>query len=150
MYQFYLKIGKISEKVNIIFISPETSTSYFDVALNKRDADQGSVLYVWSISCKGSICLSVRKRFLRLNVIYQLKRMSNVFVDVNVGIKNHNFNIPLILDKCNIMIVMQKLKFMQEFIFAINVECLCSSLHAKRLMHNYARAKHAKTCFCSI
>ena len=45
---------------------------------------------------------------------------------------------------------MQKLKFMQEFIFAINVECLHSSLHAKLLMHNCARAKHAKTCFCSI
>ena len=48
------------------------------------------------------------------------------------------------------MIVMQNLKFMQEFIFANNVECLNSSLHAKLLMHNYARAKHAKTCFCSI
>ena len=36
-----------------------------------------------------------------------LNRTSNVFVDVNVGIKNHNFNIPLILDKCNIMIVME-------------------------------------------
>ena len=45
------------------------------------------------------------------------------------------------------MIVMQKLKFMQEFIFAINVECLHSRLHAKLLMHNCARAKHAKTCF---
>ena len=48
------------------------------------------------------------------------------------------------------MIVMQKLKFMQEFIFEINVECQHSSLHAKVLMHNCARAKHAKTCFCSI
>ena len=54
------------------------------------------------------------------------------------------------LDKYNIMIVMQKLKFMQEFTFAINVECLHSSLHAKLLMHNCARAKHAKTCFCSM
>ena len=79
-----------------------------------------------------------------------LNQTSNVFVDVNVGIKNHNFNIPLILDKCNITIVMQKLKFMQEFTFAINVERLHSSLHAKLLMHNCARAKHAKTCFCSI
>ena len=42
---------------------------------------------------------------------------------------------------------MQKLKFMQEFIFEINVECQHSSLHAKVLMHNCARAKHAKTCF---
>ena len=48
------------------------------------------------------------------------------------------------------MIVMQKLKFMQEFTFAINVECLHSSLDAKLLMHNCSRAKHAKTCFCSI
>ena len=65
-------------------------------------------------------------------------------VDVNVGIKNHNFNVSLILDKCNIMIVMQKLKFMLEFTFAINVECLHNSLHAKLLMHNCAHAKHAK------
>ena len=28
-----------------------------------------------------------------------------VFVDVDVGAKNHNFNIPLILDKYNTMIV---------------------------------------------
>ena len=41
------------------------------------------------------------------------------------------------------MIVMQKLKFMQEFSFAINVECQHSSLQAKLLMHNCARAKHA-------
>ena len=48
------------------------------------------------------------------------------------------------------MIVMQKIKFMQEFTFANNVECLHSSLHAKLLMHNCARAKDANTCFCSI
>ena len=34
---------------------------------------------------------------------------------------------------------------MQEFTSAINVACLHSSLHAKLLMHNCARAKHAKT-----
>ena len=28
-------------------------------------------------------------------------RTSNVFVDFNVGAKNHNFNIPLIFDKNN-------------------------------------------------
>ena len=77
-------------------------------------------------------------------------RASNIFVDVNVGAKNHNFNIPLILDKYNMMIVIQKLKFMQEFTFAINVECLHSSLQAKLLMRNCAHAKHAKTRFCSI
>ena len=57
-------------------------------------------------------------------------RTPNVFVDVNVGAKNNDFNIPLILDKYNIMIKMQKLKFMQEFLSAINVECLHSSLQA--------------------
>ena len=59
MYQFYLKIGKINEKVNTIFISPVPSTSYFDVAINKRDASQDSVFYVWSFSCNGSIRLAV-------------------------------------------------------------------------------------------
>ena len=38
MYQFYLKIGKINVKINKLFISPETLTSHFDVALNKRNA----------------------------------------------------------------------------------------------------------------
>ena len=59
MYQSYLKIGKINEKVNKIFISPETLTSYFDVALNKRNAGQGSVFCVWSFSCNDSISLAV-------------------------------------------------------------------------------------------
>ena len=77
-------------------------------------------------------------------------RTSNVFFDVNVGAKNHNFNIPLILDKYNIMIIVHKINFMQEFTFSINVECLHSSLRAKLLMHNCASAKHIKTCFCSI
>ena len=57
-------------------------------------------------------------------------RTSNVFVNVNVAQKNHIFNIPLILDKYNVMIILQKLKFMQEFTSAINVECLHSSLQA--------------------
>ena len=70
MYQLYLKIGKINAKGNKIFISPETLTSYFDVALN---AGQGSVFHVWSFSCNDSISLAVRKRFLRLNVFYRLK-----------------------------------------------------------------------------
>ena len=47
MYQFYIKISQINEKVNTIFISPETMTSYFDVALNKRNAGQGAVFRVW-------------------------------------------------------------------------------------------------------
>ena len=37
----------------------------------------------------------------------------------------------LILNKYNIMKVMQKIKFMQEFSSAINVECLHSSLPRK-------------------
>ena len=52
---------------------------------------------------------------------------SNVFVDVNVGAKNYNLHIPLTLYKNNIMIAMRKLKFMQEFTFAINVDGLHSS-----------------------
>ena len=78
---------------------------------------------------------------------FEYIRTSNVFVDVYVDVKNHNFKFPLILDKFNIMTVMQKLKFMQEFTSAIDVECLHSSLRAKLLMHNCARAKNAKTCF---
>ena len=76
MYQFYLKISKINEKLNTIFISPETLTSYFDVALNKRNAGQGSVFYVWSFSCNDSMSPAVRKGFRRLIVIYRQK--SNV------------------------------------------------------------------------
>ena len=68
-------------------------------------------------------------------------RTSNVFVDINVGAKNHNFSGALILEKNNNLIEMQKLKFMEEFIFAINIECLCSSLQGKLLMHNCARVK---------
>ena len=48
------------------------------------------------------------------------------------------------------MIEMQKLKCMQEFTFAINVECLYSSLQERLPKRNCARAEHAKTCFCSI
>ena len=59
---------------------------------------------------------------------FDYNRTSYVFFDVNVGVMNHNFKIPLTLDKYSIMTVMQKLKFMQEFTSAINVECLHSSL----------------------
>ena len=76
MYQFYLKISKINEKVNTIFISPKTLTSYFDVALNKLNVGQGAVLRVWLFSCNDSMSLAVRKWFLRLNVIFRLQ--SNV------------------------------------------------------------------------
>ena len=78
---------------------------------------------------------------------FDYNRTSNVFVDVYVGVKNHNFQIPLILNKYNIMTVIQKLKFKQEFTSAINVECLHSNLQAKLLMRNCARAKKCKTMF---
>ena len=58
---------------------------------------------------------------------FEYNRTSNVSVDVNVGVKNHNFKFPLILD--------------------INVNCLHSSLQAKLLMHNCARAKNEKHVF---
>ena len=81
---------------------------------------------------------------------FDYNRTSNVFVDVDVGVKNHNFKFSLILDQYNITIVMQKLKFIQEFTSAINVKCLHSSLQAKLLLHNFAIPKNAKTCFYSI
>ena len=71
-----------------------------------------------------------------------------MFVGVNVDAKNHNFSISLILDKYNIMTVMQKLKFKQEFTSAINVECLHSSLQIKLL--NAHVQKIQKIRFCSI
>ena len=81
---------------------------------------------------------------------FDYNRTSNIFVDIKVGVKNHNFKFPLILDKYTTIIVLQKLKFMQELTSAISVECLLSSLQARLLMHNCACAKNAKTCFCSI
>ena len=95
VYHFYLKISKVNEKVNTNFISLETLTAYFDEALNKLYAGQGSVFCVWLFSCHHSMSLAVRKQFLRLNVTIAY----NIFIDVYIGAKNHNFNIPLILDK---------------------------------------------------
>ena len=69
MYQFYLKINKINEKVNTVYLSPVTLTSYFDVTLNKCNAGQGSVFCVWLLSCKDSMSLAVRKQFVRPDVI---------------------------------------------------------------------------------
>ena len=96
--------------------------------------------------CNDSMSLAVRKLFLRLNGVSEYNRTSNVFVDVNFGVKNHNFKFSPILDKYNIMIVTQKLK-MQEFTSAINVECLHSSLRAKLLLHNCTRKKYKKHVF---
>ena len=69
MYQFYLKMDKINEKVNTVYLSPVTLTSYFDVTLNKRNAGQGSLFCVWLLSCKDSMSLAVRKQFVRPDVI---------------------------------------------------------------------------------
>ena len=38
---------------------------------------------------------------------FDYNQTSNVYVDVNVGVKNHIFKFPLSLDKYDIMIVMQ-------------------------------------------
>ena len=76
MYQFYQKISKVNEKVNTIFIAPETLISYFDVALNKRNEGQGTLFRLWLFSCNDSMSLVARKWFLRLNVIFCLR--SNV------------------------------------------------------------------------
>ena len=72
--------------------------SYFDPALSKRNAGQGSVFCVWLYSCNDSMPLAVRKRFLRQRLPIDYDLTSSVFFDVNVGAKNHDFNIPLILD----------------------------------------------------
>ena len=69
--------------------------------------------------------------------------MSIVFIDVNVGVKNHNFKFPLILDRYDIMIVMQNLKFIQELTSAVNVGCLHSNLQTKLQMQNCASVKKA-------
>ena len=61
MCRFYLIVSKINEKVNTNFISPVTLTSYFDVALNKRNAGQESVFCVWLFSCNDSMSLDVTK-----------------------------------------------------------------------------------------
>ena len=72
---------------------------------------------------------------------FDYNRTSNVFVDINVSVKNQNFKFTLILDQYNIMIVMQKLKCMQEFTSAINVKCLHSSLQAK-LLHTCKKCQN--------
>ena len=102
MYQFYLKISEINEKVHTIFISPETMTSYFYVALNKRNAGQGAVFRVQLSNVSGCQKMVSETICYLSNTTERL----NVFVDVNVGVKNHNFKFPLILDKYNIMMVM--------------------------------------------
>ena len=99
-------------------------TSYFYTVLNKRYAYQGSVFLC-------SCCFHVTVKYLWLSENDFLDKMlsidnnrtSMVLVDVNVGAKNHNVNIPLILDKYNIMSVRQNLKLMQGFASAIINTC---------------------------
>ena len=55
-----------------------------------------------------------------------------------------NFSVSLISDNNFMIIVIQKLQFMQEFTLVIKVGCLHSNLLAKLLMYIYAGAKHAK------
>ena len=76
MYQFYLQKSKINEKFHTIFISPEALTSYFDVALNKRNAGKGAVFHVWLFPCNDLMSLAVRKWFVRPNGIFRIE--SNV------------------------------------------------------------------------
>ena len=48
---------------------------------------------------------------------FDYNQTSNVYVDVNVGVKNHIFKFPLSLDKYDIMIVMQKNKIFAGIYF---------------------------------
>ena len=114
-----------------------------DVAVNKRNEDQGYVFCVWLFSCNDSMSVAVRKWFPRQNVIYRLEWNVQRIVDVNVRVKNTKFNIPLILDNNKIMIGMQKFKIYAGiyFSFYFNLECLHSSLQEKLLAHNCARAQ---------
>ena len=63
MYQFYLKLSKINEKVRTIFISHLTLMSYFDVALDKRNTAEGAVFRVRLFSCNDSMPLAVKNGF---------------------------------------------------------------------------------------
>ena len=66
-----------------------------------------------------------------LHVSIDYSRTCNEFGDVHVSAKNHNFNIPLLLGEYNIMKVMQQLKLMHDFTFAITEACLHSKLKSK-------------------
>ena len=49
-------------------------------------------------------------------VSFDYNRTSYVNIDVNVGVKKHNFKCPLVLDKNNIMTVMQKLNLCRNLL----------------------------------
>ena len=79
-------------------------TSYFDVTFNNGNTGQGSVYYVWLFSCNDSMFLAVRKRFLRLNVIYWLRSDVQRICRRLRRHKEPPFQILLNLDKYNIVI----------------------------------------------
>ena len=70
-------------------------------------------------------------------------RTSNVLLDVNVGANYNYFNIPLILDKYDIMIVMQESKLcrnllllsMQSDCIAICMQNSCTSAHVQNMLY---------------
>ena len=53
----------MNQKVNTIFISPVTLMSYFNVALNKHNAGQGSVFCVWLFFMQGLNVSGCQKTF---------------------------------------------------------------------------------------
>ena len=93
------------KKLTQFYISPETLTSYFDAAINKCKGVKG--LYsVYGCFHATIQCLWLSENgFGDLMLSFEYNRTSNIFVDVNIKVKNHNFTFPLILDKYNIMIV---------------------------------------------
>ena len=90
MYQFYFKISKINKIVNTIFKSPDKLTSYFDVALNKRNAGPRvcilcMVVFMQRFNVSG--CQKTVSETYMVSIDYD--RTSNVYVDANVGAKNN-------------------------------------------------------------
>ena len=96
----------------------------------------------------------------QLNVSSCQKNVSEISCYVTTTVKCPTYLVTLISvhriaillfllfsDKNIIMLVMQKLKVMLEFNFAVSVNCEHSNLLAKLLMH---KCKHAKTFKCSI
>ena len=108
------------------FILTVTLTSYFDVALNKRQADQESVFCVWlfhaMIQCLCQKTVSETHCYMYLSITTERPTYLSTFTSA----QRIAISIFLIMDEYVIMIEMQTL--MQEFIFGINVKCLHSNL----------------------
>ena len=84
--------------------------------------------------------LAVRKRVLRPNVNNRLQSNVQRICRLQRRRKESNFNILLILEKYNSMIVMQKLKCLQDFTSNINVYIAlckqnykCTTAHVKNM-----------------